>query len=130
MRVCQDARHLLKFSQTQCPALLEIGIYTLALLHVTEGWLTNTLSDLEMLLLRYRALEKPSAALRERGGDDEEDEDEEAEDGRGRGDDIGMVNVKGSGIRSGGGIGTGKSSTGIRGGGRGKGEDSDSDFDL
>ena len=75
-----------------------------------------------MLLLRYRALEKPSAALRDRrDSDDEADENDE-----GRGDDIGMVNMKGSSIRSGGGVGTGK----LRGGTRRGVESDDSDFDL
>lgn len=85
--------------------------------------------DLEALLLRYSALEKPSMALRQRRGG--EDSDGEV-DGDGADDDIGMVNTRGSGIRTGGrGLGTGRRRGGAGGGGGGGGEDSDgSEFDI
>jgi hypothetical protein len=84
------------------------------------------ISDLESLLLRYQALEKPSPALRRAvnsANDDGDDEDEELEEDG----ETGMVNTRSSGLRNGGGgYGTG-SARGRRGGG----EDSDgSDFDL
>jgi hypothetical protein len=73
-----------------------------------------------MLLLRYRALEKPSTLLRDRRGSDAEDD----ENDDGRGDTIGMVNLKGSGIRTGGAAARGQAKMG-RGG-----ESDDSDFDM
>ena len=74
-----------------------------------------TLVDLEMLLIRYRALTSPSPALTFRGGSDDADEDQEQ--------DVAMVNSVAGGIRNGGGLGTGV--------GRGTKDDSDeSDFDM
>lgn len=64
-------------------------------------------------MLRYRAIEKPSSALRDRRDDDESDDDD-GEQG------VGMVNVNKTGLRNGGGVGTG---------GR-AGDSDDSDFDL
>lgn len=80
------------------------------------------MSDLEGLLLRYSALEKPSAALRQRGRGENNDG---GEDGDGLDDDIGMVNTRGSSIRTGGGIGTGKSKMRAR-----QVESDGSDFDI
>jgi len=68
--------------------------------------------DVERLLMRYRAVEKPNPILRNRGLDDESDDD----DGE-RG--TGMVNVNRTGLRTGG-----------TGTGAGKGDSDDSDFDL
>jgi len=68
--------------------------------------------DVERLLMRYRAVEKPNPILRNRGVDDESDDD----DGE-RG--TGMVNVNRTGLRTGG-----------TGTGAGKGDSDDSDFDL
>lgn len=67
----------------------------------------TTVRDLENLLIRYNALEKPSAALRAN-----QDSDGESEDGGG----IGTVNARSGGIRN--------------GTGAGQDEDSDSDFDM
>jgi hypothetical protein len=77
-----------------------------------------------MLLLRYRALEKPSPALRQRANPDDEDDDEDD----GTHDGVGMVNAsKGGGIRAGGGLGTGRAKAGAAR----RGEESDgSDFDM
>lgn len=66
--------------------------------------------DLEMLLLRYRALEKPSPALNVRREDESEDEE-------GLERDVGFVNAKSSGIRGGQKVGKGA-------------ESDDSDFDM
>jgi hypothetical protein len=70
------------------------------------------MTDVERLLLRYRAIEKPNPILRNRGIDDDSDDD----DGE-RG--TGMVNVTRTGLRTGG-----------TGTGAGKGDSDDSDFDL
>lgn len=72
-----------------------------------------------MLLLRYRALEKPSPSLRTRDKEDDDSDD-------GFEDDIGMVNTKSAGIRSGG-AGLGVGSAGARGN---KADSDDSDFDM
>jgi hypothetical protein len=83
-----------------------------------QGTFSTTLSedklmiDVERLLMRYRAVEKPNPILRNRGVDDESDDD----DGE-RG--TGMVNVNRTGLRTGG-----------TGTGAGKGDSDDSDFDL
>lgn len=77
-----------------------------------------SISDLEGLLLYYRAIEKPSPALlRSSRNDDSDIDDEDDLD-----EAVGGVNSRASGIRSGGaGLGTG----------RGQVEsDDDSDFDL
>ncbi|GFZ45943.1 hypothetical protein JCM24511_03676 [Saitozyma sp. JCM 24511] len=76
----------------------------------------TTVRDLETLLLRLQALEKPSPALRDtRRGSDDSDEDLDLNGG------VGSVNTRSGGVRTGGGVGTG----------RGKGDESDgSDFDL
>ena len=77
-----------------------------------------------MLILKYGALEKPSAALRERRASDAEDDNDEADDD-GRGDTTGMANFRsGSGIRTGGAAARGQANLG-RGG-----ESDDSDFDM
>ena len=68
--------------------------------------------DVERLLMRYRAVEKPNPILRNRGLDDESDDDA-GERG------TGMVNVNRTGLRTGG-----------TGTGAGKGDSDDSDFDL
>jgi hypothetical protein len=70
--------------------------------------------DLEGLLLRYKALEKPSMELMKesRRGEGEDDEDELD------GGEVGMVNTKKSGVRTGG-------STRMK-----DQEDEDSDFDM
>ncbi|KAK1925220.1 putative GTPase inhibitor [Papiliotrema laurentii] len=70
----------------------------------------TTVKDLEMLLLRYRALEKPSPALNVRREDESEDEE-------GLERDVGFVNAKSSGIRGGQKVGKGA-------------ESDDSDFDM
>lgn len=68
----------------------------------------TTVRDLENLLIRYHALEKPAASLRARRDSDGDSED---------GGDVGAVNARSGGIRGG-------------GGGVSRGDDSDSDFDM
>jgi hypothetical protein len=74
------------------------------------------LVDLESLLLRYKALEKPSMEIMKLGRKDD-NEDEDDEEGMGGGE-IGMVNGRSAGVRTGG-------SSRMAGQ-----EDEDSDFDL
>lgn len=71
---------------------------------------------MEMLLARYRAIEKPSAALNTKRQDDSDDED-------GLEDDVGYVQTRSNGIRG----GTSKGGGAAR---RGVGESDDSDFDM
>ena len=73
------------------------------------------LLDLEALLLRYQALEKPSSALRIRREEDSDLDDD-------LGDEVGTVNARKGGVRSGGVLAAGA---------RRRGADSDgSDLDL
>lgn len=67
------------------------------------------IADVERLLLRCQAIEKPSDALKQRREEEEDD---------GLDEDIGMVNARGTGIRG-----------GPRSGRNGN-ESDDSDFDL
>ncbi|EAL20139.1 hypothetical protein CNBF2160 [Cryptococcus deneoformans B-3501A] len=76
----------------------------------------TTVRDLEGLLLYFKAVEKPSAALlRSNGANEHSDSDDDFND------DIGTVNTRGGGLRTGG--------VGI-GAGRGKEDSDDSDFDM
>ncbi|KAK8869456.1 hypothetical protein IAR55_000020 [Kwoniella newhampshirensis] len=75
----------------------------------------TTVRDLEGLLLYYKAIDKPSAALLRSNRDNDSDVDDDLHEA------VGGVNSRASGIRSGGaGLGTG----------RGEVESDDSDFDL
>lgn len=69
--------------------------------------------EMEMLLARYRAIEKPSPLLNGKREEDSDDED-------GLEADAGYVNTRGTAIRGG----------TRRGGGGGGGESDDSDFDM
>ncbi|KAK4689125.1 hypothetical protein P7C73_g986, partial [Tremellales sp. Uapishka_1] len=79
----------------------------------------TTVRDLEGLLLHYRAIERPSAAIRasmQRKDDDDSDLEDDGEDG------VGAVNSRGGGLRNGGGVGTGR--------GKREVESDGSDFDM
>lgn len=76
----------------------------------------TTVRDLEGLLLYFKAVEKPSAALlRSNGANERSDSEDDFND------DVGTVNTRGGGIRTGG--------AGIGAGG-GKEDSDDSDFDM
>ncbi|KIR26674.1 GTPase inhibitor [Cryptococcus deuterogattii 99/473] len=76
----------------------------------------TTVRDLEGLLLYFKAVEKPSAALlRSNGANERSDSEDDFND------DVGTVNTRGGSIRTGG--------VGI-GAGRGKEDSDDSDFDM
>ena len=81
----------------------------------TSSWVCGD-AELEGLLIRYKAMEGPSMALRRRGNGEEGENEEDEEDGVG--EEVGMVNVRSGGLRS-----------GIANGGRG-GDSDDSDFDM
>ncbi|WOO80925.1 Viral IAP-associated factor [Vanrija pseudolonga] len=86
--------------------------------------LKTTVRELEALLIRYTAIDKPSAALRSAArANDSDDSDLDSDGG-----DVGTVNARSGGIRSGGGLGT--ASGGGRAARRGQDSDDDSDFDL